>query len=140
MAPQTMPPTANFDHESLMSRWSHKHLGYIAGLGRFGVHCQLITPSGCTGRLGSLVTSAELGYHPLTTEPELCIYRQGRECLTCVAQCPVAALSAEEFDRNRCWQRLKLNQKRDTCAGLPADTQVCGKCQVVLPCSHHAPT
>ena len=55
------PPTANFDKVSLMSRWSHKHLGHLAGLGRFGLNSQLITTAGCTGRLGSLVSDAVLG-------------------------------------------------------------------------------
>ncbi|MBW2370100.1 MAG: epoxyqueuosine reductase [Deltaproteobacteria bacterium] len=131
----TTPPTANFDHESLMSRWSHKHLGHIAGLGRFGVHCQLITPSGCTGRLGSLVTDADLGNHPLCTETELCLHKQSETCLECVSRCPVDALAADGFDRQRCWQRLKVNQQRDAYAGLPTDTHVCGKCQVMIPCS-----
>jgi epoxyqueuosine reductase QueG len=40
----TTPPTANFDKDSLMSRWSHKHLGHLAGLGRFGVNAQLSPP------------------------------------------------------------------------------------------------
>ena len=31
------PATHNFDPVKLTSRWSHKHLGYLAGLGRFGV-------------------------------------------------------------------------------------------------------
>jgi len=68
-----VPATHNFDHEKLTARWSHKHLGYIAGLGRFGVNAQLITPSGCAGRLGSLVTEADFGDNPLVDQKELCL-------------------------------------------------------------------
>ena len=68
-----IPSTHNFDFKTLMARWSHKHLGYIAGLGRFGVNAQFITPSGCAGRLGSLVTEAEFGDNPLVSEKELCL-------------------------------------------------------------------
>jgi len=65
------PATHNFNETELVARWSHKHLGYLAGLGRFGVNAQLITPAGCAGRMGSLVTEADLGDAPLVTEPEL---------------------------------------------------------------------
>ena len=44
------PATHNFDKDRLVSLWSHKHLGHIVGLGRYGTNCQFITPSGCGGR------------------------------------------------------------------------------------------
>ena len=53
-----LPPTHNFDPERLVSDWSHKHVAYIAGLGRFGLNQLLITARGCCGRLGSFVTEA----------------------------------------------------------------------------------
>ena len=55
-----MPPTHNFDEERLISRWSHKHIGFIAGLGKFGLHRLLITEKGCCGRLGSIVTNRKI--------------------------------------------------------------------------------
>lgn len=79
-----VPATHNFDPVKLMARWSHKHIGYIAGLGRFGVNAQFITPSGCAGRLGSLVTEADLGDNPLVSEKELCLHKNGYKCLSCV--------------------------------------------------------
>jgi epoxyqueuosine reductase len=74
------PATHNFNEVALMARWSHKHLGYLAGLGRFGVHRMLITPAGCAGRLGSLVTEAELGNHPVIETEEACLLKAGQEC------------------------------------------------------------
>ena len=59
------PATHNFDEIKLMARWSHKHLAHLVNLGRFGIHHMLITTAGSTGRLGSLLTDAELGDHPL---------------------------------------------------------------------------
>ena len=47
------PATHNFDETRLMARWSHKHLGYLAGLGRFGVHNMLITPGAARGAWGA---------------------------------------------------------------------------------------
>ncbi|MBT3175329.1 MAG: epoxyqueuosine reductase [Desulfobacula sp.] len=136
-----VPATHNFDHKKLMARWSHKHLGYIAGLGRFGVNAQFITPSGCAGRLGSLVTEAALEDTPLVVEKELCLHKNGHKCLVCVRRCPVEAVSAETgIDRKKCWTRLHDNtNKTKELAGLEETTHVCGKCQVVVPCSFKIP-
>jgi len=136
-----VPATHNFDHNTLMSRWSHKHLGYIAGLGRFGVNAQFITPLGCAGRMGSLVTQADFEDSPLVTEKELCLHKNGEKCLVCVRRCPVGAVSPETgIDRGKCWARLNSNiQVTEELAGLEESTHVCGKCQVLVPCSLKAP-
>ena len=130
------PATHNFDEDVLMARWSHKHLAFLADLGRFGTHHMLITPAGCTGRLGSLVTEADLGNHPLIDTDEACLLKAGKKCGKCIEACPVDALSESGFERRRCWSRL--NENRDTLAhfaDLPASTHVCGKCAAWLPCS-----
>ncbi|MBW1817795.1 MAG: hypothetical protein JRJ60_11630, partial [Deltaproteobacteria bacterium] len=130
------PATHNFDPIGLTARWSHKHLAHLCGLGRFGINRQLITPAGCGGRLGSLVTEADLGDSPLMGEEELCLHKQGETCLRCVALCPVAALEEHEFDRQRCYTRLKVNlHHTEALAGLEETTEVCGKCVVDLPCT-----
>ena len=134
------PATHNFDHERLVSRWSHKHLGYIAGLGKFGVNAQFITPAGCAGRMGSLVTNAALGSSPLVDEKELCLHKTGGKCLICVKRCPAGAVSEAGIDRKKCWERLKFNLSHtEALAGLGNNTHVCGKCQVLVPCSLKIP-
>jgi epoxyqueuosine reductase len=134
------PATHNFDPVKLTSRWSHKHLGYLCGLGRFGHNAQLITPSGCTGRLGSMVTEAELGDNPVIETQEACLHKAGQRCLKCVEHCPVGALREEGLERPRCWERLKSNRSHcETLAGLPETTHVCGKCVVMVPCSFRNP-
>ena len=134
------PATHNFDPVRLMARWSHKHLAYLVNLGRFGVHHLLITPAGCTGRLGSLVTEAELGEHPLMDTAEACLLKAGMQCGQCIEACPVDALSADDFDRTRCWQRLNENYRVLDCfADLPPSTDVCGKCTALMPCSFKNP-
>ena len=95
---QSTPATHNFDHVKLAAQWSHKHLGYLTGLGRFGVNAQFITPSGCAGRLGSLVTDADLGDSPLVSEKELCLHKNGHKCLVCVNRCPIVAVSESGID------------------------------------------
>jgi len=132
------PATHNFDEVRLVSMWSHKHLAHLSGLGRFGVNAQMITTVGCAGRLGSLLTEAELGDNPLVGPEELCLYKRGEECLQCVKRCPVSAVSEEGkgIDRKRCWDRLKLNlEKTEALSGLQESTHVCAKCAVGLPCS-----
>ncbi len=134
------PPTYNFDKRSLTSRWSHKHLAYVTGLGSFGVNAQLITPSGCAGRLGSLVTEAPLGDHPLVRGKELCLHKAGKACLKCVQTCPVQALSLEGVDRYRCDTRIQVNRKRFAARlGMADDIEVCAKCVAGFPCSLRSP-
>ena len=134
------PATHNFDDVKLMARWSHKHLAHLVNLGRFGVHHMIITPVGCTGRLGSFVSEAELGDHPLIDSEEACLLKVGRECDKCIKACPVDALSEEGFDRRSCWDRLKKNRRTlDYFSDLPQSTHVCGKCVAQMPCSFKNP-
>jgi len=134
------PATHNFNEAKLMARWSHKHLGHLVNLGRFGTHHMLITPAGCTGRLGSLVTEAELGEHPLIETREACLLKAGKACGLCIEVCPVEALKTNGFERRRCWQRLKDNRAGiDYFTDLPESTHVCGKCAAMMPCSFGNP-
>jgi len=130
-----IPPTRNFDHQSLVSLWSHRHVAYIAGLGTFGANNMLITERGCCGRLGSLVITAECkpssgpGY-------ELCLSKNGGSCLACVRKCPSGALQEHSFDRRRCYSILMKNAGLYEKLGL---ADVCGKCLCNVPCSHTNP-
>ena len=130
------PATHNFDDVKLMARWSHKHLAHLVNLGRFGINHLLITPVGCTGRLGSFVSEAELGDHPLIDTETACLLKAGKECDKCIKACPVAALSENDFDRRNCWNRLNDNRRvLDYFSDLPESTHVCGKCAALVPCS-----
>jgi len=134
------PATHNFDDIKLMARWSHKHLAHLVNLGRFGTHHMLITPVGCTGRLGSLVSEMDLGNHPLIETDQACLLKAGKECGKCIKACPVTALSEEGFDRRQCWDRLNDNKKNmEYFSDLPESTHVCGKCAALMPCSFKNP-
>lgn len=139
-AAELTPATHNFNEDVLMARWSHKHLAFLANLGRFGTHHMLITPAGCTGRLGSLVAEADLGAHSLIETKEACLLKAGKKCGKCIEACPVEALSQNGFERRKCWNRLKENRKiLDYFADLPESTHVCGKCAAFMPCSFSNP-
>lgn len=104
-----LPPTHNFLPAELVSDWSHKHVAYIAGLGKFGRHHLLITEKGCCGRFGSIVTEALL---PPSERPEgeFCLYRSGTApCSQCVQKCAAGALTEDGFDRRRCYDMLLEN-------------------------------
>jgi epoxyqueuosine reductase QueG len=144
------PPTHNFDTETLMSDWSHKHVAYVAGLGRFGVHHLLITARGCAGRFGSLVTDAVI---PATSRPggESCLNKHNGTCLACVRRCPSGALasgalasgalasgalSTKTLDRHRCYALCLENADLFKDEGL---ADVCGKCSAGVPCARVDP-
>lgn len=126
-----IPPTHNFDRKSLMSDWSHKHVAYVAGIGRFGVHNLIITEKGCTGRLGSLITDLALEPSP-RPEEEFCLRKAGMECLRCVERCQYDALYTDRFDRHACYRQCLVNDRHHSDLGL---TDVCGKCSAQVPCS-----
>jgi epoxyqueuosine reductase QueG len=130
-----LPPTHNFDEKKLISDWSHKHIGFIAGLGKFGLHQMLITEKGCCGRLGSLITNAKI--EP-TKRPakEFCLYYHNKSCRKCVENCGFEALKLDSFDRHKCYEICLSNAKLYSGLGL---ADVCGKCVCVVPCSFNDP-
>ncbi len=139
-ASELTPATYNYDCATLTARWSHKHLAHVSGLGRFGINAQMITQKGCAGRLGSLVTEAPMGNHPLITEDELCLHKKGKVCLDCMTHCPVSAVTLEGIDRHRCNERLQVNGKRFASrTDMQNDAEVCAKCISGMPCSLSAP-
>lgn len=126
-----LPPTHNFDEKKLISDWSHKHIAYIAGLGKLGLHKMLITEKGCCGRLGSLITSAEIEPTERSNE-EYCLYFYDQTCKKCVENCTFDALKIDSFDRNKCYETCLENAKIYSKHGL---ADVCGKCACGVPCS-----
>ncbi len=130
----TIEPTHNFDERTLMSRWSHKHLAYLAGIGTFGIHTMIITEKGCCGRLGSLITTAEFKWgEPL--KEELCLYKRGYSCTSCVERCHSGALNPNGLDRRRCYEVLLKNAELFDFGFA----DVCGKCACGVPCSLRSP-
>jgi epoxyqueuosine reductase QueG len=133
--------THNFDKETLMSRWSHRHLAWIAGLGSFGLNNMLITSKGCCGRFGSLVTDAdcgELGVHAASgPQKERCLNKINGSCGICRTKCPAGAYGEDgKFDRHKCYEVCLKNAGIHKSTGM---ADVCGKCLVGLPCSKNIP-
>lgn len=129
------PATHNYDQAILLSDWSHRHVAYIAGLGRFGLNRWLITEAGCCGRLGSLVTEAFFS-PSLRPQGEFCLQFAGQECSACIAKCKYGGLLIDQFDRHACNRQLLKN---DAFFSDLATSDVCGKCGCGLPCSDKNP-
>lgn len=125
------PPTHKFDPKILFSDWSHRHVAYIAGLGKFGLNNMLITESGCCGRIGSFVTSLDLPANSKAKD-EACLYRHNGSCERCVKRCVGNALYTDQFDHYKCYKVYLENKKKYEKMGLAG---VCGKCLVSTPCS-----
>lgn len=121
------PATHNWDPVTLVSRWSHKSVAAIAGLGDFGLHHMLITDAGCAGRCGSLVVDATLEptLVPGTSARQRCRYFHDGSCKVCVERCPTGALTETRLDKQRCY--VWLQQVGDHFQGLGL-ADVCGKC------------
>lgn len=131
----TVAATHTFDAQTLLSAWSHRHAACIAGLGTFGLNGMLITEAGCCGRLGSLVTDAEI---PADVKPdrEFCPWKTDGSCGACVKRCPAGALSVQGLDRHACYRTLLENERRFMHLGR---ADACGKCLCGLPCSETRP-
>jgi len=131
----TIPPTHDFDPETLLSPWSHRHAAFASGLGTLGLNRMLITEKGCCGRIGSMVTELELAPSERTGK-ENCLYLRDGSCGVCVDRCPCGALGFHAFERHRCYERLLSNENQ---LGLDGHADVCGKCCCGLPCSLRNP-
>jgi epoxyqueuosine reductase len=140
LVPQGVRVSANpalqpYDATIFAHRWSQKHVGYICGLGNFGLHRLLITKSGCAGRLGSFVIDAETEPNAIATEP-YCPYQVDLSCGLCVKKCPAQALRFEGLDKARC------SEYQDTINARYYDgvwaLRACGKC-ITLPCALRKP-
>ena len=117
---------------TIVSRWSQRHIAYIAGLGSFGMNNMLITEKGCCGRFYSVVTALDI-------EPDQpvdwdnCPYKSHGRCGACMSKCRSGALRPEGFDRHACDKLCNENSHRYN--GI----SVCGKCIVGMPCSFRNP-
>ncbi|SCY30990.1 epoxyqueuosine reductase [Alkaliphilus peptidifermentans] len=126
-----IPATHNFDEEKLVSQWSHRHIAYIAGLGKFGLNNMLITEKGSCGRVGSIVTNLMIEATEFVEE-EFCLYRAMGSCKKCITACVNGSLQVDQYNRHKCYEMCLYNDKNLKNIGV---ADVCGKCTVGLPCS-----
>ena len=135
-----LPATHNFDEARLVSRWSHRHIAWIAGMGSFGINNMLITERGSCGRYGSVVAAlppplpeAGKGTADQAGRVERCRFKIDGSCGACVKRCVNGALTIDSFDRHRCYEMCLENGALHS--GLEGPPAVCGKCATGVPCA-----
>jgi epoxyqueuosine reductase QueG len=121
-------------NDAFKSRWSQRHIAWIAGQGTFGINNMLISSQGSCGRYFSVVTNLPVGTDEIQREPS-CLYKRFGTCGVCVKRCPSGALTIRGFDAEKCGRTCVMNARM---LGMP-DAHVCGKCAVGLPCSYRNP-
>ena len=125
------PTGVIFDKERILSNWSQRHIAYAAGLGTFGINNMLISEKGCCGRYGSVVADLPVEPDQILKE-ERCLYKKNGGCKKCVKNCFSGALTTEGFDRKKCYEICMINDVR-------TGADVCGKCDIDIPCAFKAP-
>lgn len=128
----------SYDHDKLISDWSFRHFAYAAGLGTFGINNMLITARGCCGRYNVIVTNLKLESDK-PQDGELCLYKKNKSCGICIKHCPAQALTADKYDRHKCYAVLSKNAQKYTHMGNSyqgsTGSEVCGKCITQSPCA-----
>ena len=119
-------------NENPRSRWSQRHVAYLAGHGTFGLNNMLISDEGSVGRYFSLVAALDVQPDEQVAM-ERCLWKRNGSCGLCMERCEAGALTETGFDRFKC-----LAQCLENMARYPG-ADVCGKCTVELPCSYGIP-
>lgn len=125
------PKGAELKDYGFTSNWSERHIGFICGLGTFGLSRGLITEAGIAGRLSSVIT--DLDFTP-TQRKYSDLYEYCTRCGACIQRCPVKAISFESGKEHRPCGRF-LNYTKENYAPRYG----CGKCQTGVPCESGRP-
>lgn len=130
----------------ISSRWSERHVGFVAGLGTFGLSGGLITRRGIAHRLGSVVTGAEIAP---TSRPygddafAWCLKTSHGTCAACAGRCPVGSIgqSVESRRKDLCYEHYSglVSQRGRDLFGWEG-IYGCGLCQTGVPCENCNPT
>ncbi|MFC1504393.1 hypothetical protein ACFL6D_03150 [Spirochaetota bacterium] len=106
------------------STWSERHVAYACRLGKFALNGSMITPVGSNVRFGSIITNIPLEADQHRTETHKantrnigiykaeCIIKKGKNCGACIKKCPFGAISANGFDKEKCYNMKKEIEAR----------------------------
>ena len=119
-----------------ISNWSERHIGYICGLGTFGLSESIITELGSAGRLTSIVIDLEPSHTPRTYSGiyDNCLWHMKKECGACMSICPPGAILEDgRKDKLLCKGHLDVVREK-----YPP-RYGCGKCQTGMRCEDKNP-
>ena len=148
VAPTQLPKQPDDPREpgSIIPRWSLRHVGFVAGLGTFGISGGLITARGIAHRMSSVVTDADV---PVTPRPygddpfAWCLRSSRGTCGACIERCPVGSVGKTNFERNipACFNhRETIRAKAPELYNWTSEHLGCGLCQTNVPCESKNPT
>ncbi len=128
------------------SRWSQRHVAYVAGLGTFSLNDSFITAKGSAVRIGSIVSDVPVDLTPrlLRDYRENCLFAREGTCGMCIKRCPAGAISENGHDKAKCGlylntgmpQKIKEQGRTEKFVGGYVG---CGFCQTGVPCEGRIP-
>ena len=123
------------------SRWSERHIAFVAGLGTFGLSDGLITPRGKAMRVGSVVTTLpiEPSPRPYTDHHAYCLFYTHGTCGKCIQRCPAGAISEAGHDKVHCKRYIRQEAMPYVKATYGFEGKGCGLCQTKIPCESKIP-
>ena len=126
------PPPPGTEHiPEFSTNWSERHVGFVTGLGTFGLSTCFISKAGSAGRLISVVTDWDI-------EPDVRDYDDWlgycNRCGMCIKRCPAQAHFGNTALKDHAVCSAFI---RKTCE--PFEPRYgCGKCQSGIPCEYKA--
>lgn len=129
---EDLAPDDSWQGFHFTSNWSERHVGYVAGVGTFGLSKGMITEKGMAGRMVSIITDweGEVDEREEKGLEDNCI-----KCGACANKCPAGAISIfGGKDHWKCWEYLKEVGQQN------GGFECCGKCQSGVTCEHVNPS
>lgn len=122
--------------------WSQRHVGFVCGVGSFGLHGALITPMGSTHRLDSLLVDAEFDKYSETAQSPFadCLYLQKGTCGICVKRCPAGAIQLDNQRQiEKCRKQAYKTNAPKAEKALGESIGGCALCNTRVPCATKSP-
>ena len=143
VAPALLPNWARMpsDKFTYSSKWSERHVAFVAGLGTFGLCDGLITAKGKAMRTGSVVAEVRIPatLRPYTDHHAYCLWFSHGTCKKCIPRCPVNALSEKGHDKLLCCPHVHETCKDYIAEHYGIEGYACGLCQTGVPCESRIP-
>ena len=126
------------------SKWSHRHVAFISGLGTFGQCDGLITKKGKAVRFTTILMESDLSADVREYEKynEWCKFVQDKSCNDCMKRCPINAITEKGHDKEKCMKFIDKIKETKTKKGLMLPEEIgspCGLCQTGVACQDGRP-